>query len=34
MFLGRLGPLTVASSLAAASTRRDWRYPEEDVVVG
>lgn len=34
MFLGRLGPLTVASSLAAASTLRDWRYPEEDVVVG
>lgn len=34
MFVGRLGPLTVASSLAAASTVRDWRYPEEDVVVG
>ncbi|HEX6202707.1 MAG TPA: potassium transporter TrkG [Thermoanaerobaculia bacterium] len=34
MFLGRLGPLTVASSLAAASTIGDWRYPEEDVVVG
>jgi len=34
MFLGRLGPLTVASSLAAASTLRDWRYPAEDVVVG
>ena len=34
MFLGRLGPLTVASSLAAASTLRDWQYPKEDVVVG
>lgn len=34
MFLGRLGPLTVASSLAAGSTLRDWRHPEEDVVVG
>lgn len=34
MFLGRLGPLTVASSLAAAATLRDWRYPAEDVVVG
>jgi trk system potassium uptake protein len=34
MFLGRLGPLTVASSLASGSTRTDWRYPEEDVVVG
>lgn len=34
MFLGRLGPLTVASSLATASLARDWRYAKEDVVVG
>lgn len=35
MFCGRLGPLTLAGSLAAS--RRivdDWRYPEEEIMVG
>lgn len=34
MFAGRLGPLTVAASLAAGGTEDDWRYPEEEVMVG
>ena len=34
MFLGRLGPLTVAAALARRDELRDWRYPEEDVMVG
>lgn len=34
MLVGRLGPLTVASALATAASLRDWRYPEEDVMVG
>ena len=34
MFVGRLGPLTVASALVASRPLDDWRYPEEDVMVG
>lgn len=35
MFCGRLGPLTLASSLAGArGTVNDWRYAEEEVMVG
>jgi len=34
MFLGRLGPLTVASAVAASRPLDDWQYPEEDVMVG
>ncbi len=34
MFIGRLGPLTVAVSLAARSRRDNFRYAEEDVNVG
>jgi trk system potassium uptake protein TrkH len=34
MFVGRLGPLTVAAALAVARPRRDWEYPQEGVMVG
>ncbi len=34
MFLGRLGPLTVASALARRSREPDWKHAEEDVMVG
>ncbi len=34
MFVGRLGPLTVAASLARENPLTDWQYPEEDVMVG
>jgi trk system potassium uptake protein TrkH len=34
MFLGRLGPLTVASAVASSRPLDDWQYPEEDVMVG
>lgn len=35
MFIGRLGTLTVAIALAGGDLRkRDFRYPEEDVMVG
>jgi trk system potassium uptake protein len=34
MFLGRLGPLTVASALTDPEPRDDWHYPEEEVMVG
>jgi trk system potassium uptake protein TrkH len=34
MFVGRLGPLTVGSALVAARRADDWRYPEEEVMVG
>ncbi len=34
MFLGRLGPLTVAAALARRDELGDWRYPEEEVMVG
>ena len=34
MFLGRLGPLTVASAVASTEPLDDWSYPEEDVMVG
>jgi hypothetical protein len=29
MFLGRLGPLTVAAALARDDPAGDWRYPQE-----
>ncbi len=34
MFIGRLGPLTVAAALAGETPLNDWQYPEEDVMVG
>jgi Trk-type K+ transport system membrane component len=34
MFLGRLGPLTVAASFARENPPDDWQCPEEDVMVG
>lgn len=34
MFLGRLGPLTVVAALAMDRPARDWRHPEEEVMVG
>lgn len=34
MFVGRLGPLTVAVALARENPLTDWQYPEEDVMVG
>ncbi len=34
MFLGRLGPLTVATALARSSGGTDFRLAEEDVMVG
>jgi trk system potassium uptake protein TrkH len=34
MFLGRLGPLTVATALAHEGPTSDWQYAEEDVMVG
>ncbi|HEY9421458.1 MAG TPA: TrkH family potassium uptake protein [Thermoanaerobaculia bacterium] len=35
MFLGRLGPLTLASALATDRTQlTDWQYAEEEVMVG
>ncbi len=34
MFVGRLGPLTVASALVRERPLDDWRHPEEDVMVG
>ncbi len=34
MFVGRLGPLTVATALALRDRSSDWRLPEEDVMVG
>ncbi|MGD8896576.1 MAG: TrkH family potassium uptake protein [Acidobacteriota bacterium] len=34
MFVGRLGPLTVATALTRRSRRIDWRQAEEDVMVG
>lgn len=34
MFVGRLGPLTVAAALARPDRRTDWRYPREEVMVG
>jgi trk system potassium uptake protein TrkH len=34
MFLGRLGPLTVATALARQSRETDWQHAEEDVMVG
>ena len=34
MFLGRLGPLTLALTMGGSPARRPRRYPEESVVVG
>jgi trk system potassium uptake protein TrkH len=34
MFVGRLGPLTLAVALGQKAIRQVIRYPEEGVVVG
>lgn len=34
MFIGRLGPLTLAMTMSGAAPRRPRRYPEEGIVVG
>lgn len=34
MFCGRLGPLTLVTAFAAGRGSRDWKYPEEQVMVG
>jgi trk system potassium uptake protein TrkH len=34
MFLGRLGPLTVAAALARDDPSGDWQYPQEEIAVG
>lgn len=34
MYLGRLGPLTVATALVETEPLDDWQYPEENVMVG
>ncbi len=34
MFVGRLGPLTVAGALAREDQVTDWQYPEEEVLIG
>jgi Trk-type K+ transport system membrane component len=34
MFLGRVGPLTLAAALALHERPRRYRYPEERVRVG
>lgn len=34
MFLGRIGPLTLLTALAAGSRRGTYSYPEEHVVIG
>ena len=34
MFVGRLGPLTIADSLTQYDRARDWRYAEEEVIIG
>jgi trk system potassium uptake protein TrkH len=34
MFCGRLGPLTLAASLASGRGGGDWQYPLEEVMVG
>jgi Trk-type K+ transport system membrane component len=34
MFIGRIGPLTVASALALRERDRRYEYPEERTIVG
>lgn len=34
MFIGRLGPLTVATAVATGRPDPDWQHPEEEVMVG
>jgi trk system potassium uptake protein TrkH len=34
MFVGRVGTITLATSLALGERRRAWRYPEEHPIVG
>jgi hypothetical protein len=34
MFLGRVGPLALASAIALPSTRGRFRFAHEDVIVG
>jgi len=34
MFIGRVGPLTLALAIAMRSEKIDYRYPEEKLMVG
>lgn len=34
MFVGRVGPLTFGLAVAGRHKRREWRYPEESVMIG
>jgi len=34
MFIGRLGPLTIALAIAMRKEKIDYRYPEEKLMVG
>lgn len=34
MYIGRVGTITVATALAVGRTRRNFRYPEENLIVG
>ena len=34
MFLGRIGPLTLAFSLASIEEKLDYEYPEEEIMIG
>jgi len=34
MFVGRLGPLTVALAVARGYKKEPYRYPGEDLVIG
>lgn len=34
MFIGRLGPLTIAIAIAGNYKKVDYKYPKEDVLVG
>ncbi|BCG61120.1 hypothetical protein [Paenibacillus sp. URB8-2] len=34
MFIGRLGPLTLAFALAQRNKKQKYRYPEEKLLIG
>jgi trk system potassium uptake protein TrkH len=34
MFIGRLGPLTLAFAIAKRNTKIHYQYPEEKVLIG
>jgi len=34
MFIGRVGPLTLALAIAMRSEKVEYRYPEENLMVG